>query len=124
MTVAKLKKQADKVFSQYIRQRDSNKEGYGRCITCDKLCHWKEAQAGHFVSRRVNKLRFDEENVNLQCVGCNMFKAGEQYLYGINIDKKYGDGTAEKLMNQRHLTHKFTVSELEEIINYCRGEHE
>jgi 5-methylcytosine-specific restriction endonuclease McrA len=113
--VATLKKKADKYFSLYVRHRDST-DGMAECITCGTKKPIKQMQAGHFVSRRVNALRFDEENVNAQCTGCNMFKAGEQYLYAKALDLKYGDGKAEELMNRRHETHKFTIQELEEII--------
>lgn len=113
--VATLKKKADKYFSLYVRHRDST-DGMAECITCGTSKPIKQMQAGHFVSRRVNALRFDEENVNAQCTGCNMFKAGEQYLYAKALDLKYGDGKAEELMSRRHETHKFTIQELEEII--------
>lgn len=116
-SVAQLKKEADRVHSIYVRLRDSNDEGVGECITCNISVHWKKAHCGHFVSRKVNLLRFDEENTNLQCVGCNLFKSGEQYLYSKALDMKYGDDTAEKLHNQRFATHKFTKEELEEIIH-------
>ena len=74
-------------------------------------------QAGHFVKRSVNQLRYDEENVNAQCPGCNIWKYGEQYAYAKALDLKYGTGTAERLMEQRFTTHKFTITELEEIIH-------
>jgi hypothetical protein len=45
-----------------------------------------------------------------------MFKGGEQYEYARQLDLKYGDGTAEKLHNQRHINHKLTITELEQII--------
>lgn len=115
-TVAKLKKEADAWFSKYIRVRDSDSDGYGECITCGTRKFWKEAQNGHFVRRSVNALRYDELNCNLQCVGCNMFKAGELYLYGKALDMKYGDGTADALQARRFETHKLTIPELEQII--------
>lgn len=114
--VASLKKKADKFFSLYVRYRDSDQDGLVQCITCSVRKPVKEMQAGHFVSRTKGVLRYDEQNVNGQCVGCNMFKQGEQFIYGKNIDKKYGDGTAEALMARRFESHKFTVPELEEII--------
>lgn len=126
-TVATLKKNADKYFSQYVRYRDGEfKRGdwLVECITCGIEKPLKEMQAGHFVSRRVNELRFEEMNVNAQCIGCNMFKQGEQYLYSKNLDAKYGDGTADALMAKRHLTHKFTVTELEEIIQDAKTQIE
>ena len=122
-SIAQLKKDADKWFSKYVRYRDSiyrDGERYADCITCGVEKNIKQLQAGHFVSRRVNKLRFEETNVNAQCTGCNMFKQGEQYLYAKAIDIKYGDGVADELMSQRHHTHKFTVAELEEIIDDCK----
>jgi len=118
--VAQLRQEADKWFSKYVRYRDSiyrDGERYADCITCGVEKNIKQLQAGHFVSRRVNKLRFEETNVNAQCTGCNMFKQGEQYLYAKALDYKYGEGTAENLMSQRHLTHKFTNDELQQIID-------
>ena len=119
-TIAKLKKLADAEFSKYIRQRDSDRYGMSSCITCGTKRPWKEMQNGHFVSRRVNLLRYDEENCNAQCVGCNMFKHGDLFTYAQNLDLKYGDGTAKKLHYQRFTTHKFTSGELLAIIEECK----
>lgn len=116
-TISQLKKEADKYHSIYVRMRDADRNGIADCITCGARKHWKELQCGHFVTRAVNLLRWDEENTNAQCVGCNMFKSGEQYLYSKALDLKYGDGTAERLHNQRFETHKLTRQELEEIIH-------
>lgn len=77
-------------------------------------------QCGHFVSRTCNLLRYDEENTNAQCPGCNIWKSGEQYEYARQLDIKYGDGTAEKLHNQRHINHKLTITELEQIIKEAK----
>lgn len=115
--VAKLKKKADALFSKYIRLRDADNDGYVECISCGAKKFWKEAQNGHFVRRTVSLLRFDEENCNAQCVGCNMFKQGNQYAYAVNLDLKYGEGTAKKLHDQRFTTHKWTVPELEQVIH-------
>ena len=119
-TVSQLKKKADKAFSEYVRRRDSDRNGIGKCITCDKRGHWKTMQNGHFVKRSVSSLRYDDENNNLQCPACNVWKYGELYTYGKELDLKYGDGTAEKLHNRRFETHKFTIQELEEIIQEAK----
>lgn len=118
--VAQLKKDADKYFSLCVRYRDGEYkrgEWMVECITCHTEKPLKQMQAGHFVSRKVSSLRYDEENVNAQCPGCNVFKYGEQYLYSKEIDLKYGTGKADELMSRRHETHKFTIPELEEIIH-------
>ena len=114
-TVASLKKKADKVFSLYIRNRDSE-NGFAECITCGVQKPIGQMQAGHFVSRRVNTLRFDEINVNAQCYSCNVMKHGDIYQYAKALDLKYGDGTAEELHSRRFETHSFTIDELKKII--------
>lgn len=119
--IPKLKAEADKWFSQYIRYRDgryTHARGWEtECITCNRWLPLKQMQAGHFVTRAINDLRFDEENVNGQCLKCNVFGAGEQYKYSVAVDIKYGEGTATALMSRRSILHKFTRQELEEIIN-------
>lgn len=89
----------DKVFSEYIRLRDSNRQGLCFCITCNRPFHWKDGDAGHYVPRDRLATRFDERNVNAQCKYCNRFRSGEQYNHGVGIDKKYGLGTAQKLQD-------------------------
>ncbi len=87
----------DKVFSEYKRRIDANGGEYAKCITCDTVKHWKEGDAGHFVSRNHLSTRWNEKNVNFQCPACNRFRSGEQHLHGLAIDRKYGKGTAEQL---------------------------
>lgn len=119
--IPKLKAEADKYFSQYIRYRDgryTHARGWEtECITCNRWLPLKQMQAGHFVTRAVNDLRFDEQNVNGQCLKCNVFAAGEQYKYSVAVDLKYGEGTAIALMSRRNLLHKFMREELEQIIH-------
>ena len=114
-TVSTLKKKADKVFSIYIRHRDSQ-DGYCQCFTCGVWKPIAQMQAGHFVSRAVNKLRFDEINVHAQCYSCNVMKHGDLYTYAKKLDEFHGEGTADSLHAQRFSTHKFTIDELKRII--------
>lgn len=114
-TVASLKKKADKVFSLYVRKRDSE-NGYAECFTCGVQKTIPEMQAGHFVSRAVNKLRYDELNVHAQCYTCNVIKHGDLYTYAKRLDEYHGDGTADSLHAQRHESHRFTKEELLNII--------
>ena len=87
----------DRVFSEYVRLRDANDQGYSICITCWRWLPWKQGHAGHYVTRNYLSTRWNEKNVNFQCFICNCTKGGEQGLHGIAIDKKYGKGTAEEL---------------------------
>lgn len=108
-SVSKLKKKLDVVFSQYIRERDGD-----ICITCRES--GKTLQNGHFMSRRYNATRYDEENCNAQCYRCNVMFYGEQYKYAQELDLKYGDGTATKLQRLAHTPHPFTTTELQALI--------
>lgn len=116
-----LKKEADKFFSLYIRYRDgryTHTRGWEtQCMTCKKWRPMKQMHAGHFISRAISDLRFDEENVNGQCYVCNVMRYGEQYLYAQALDVKYGEGTAARLAARRTLLHKFKRAELEQIIS-------
>lgn len=116
-SVSSLKKHADRYFSLYIRTRDADEDGLVPCITCGIKKPIKEMQNGHFISRRVNILRYDEQNCNGQCIKCNMYGQGEQYLYSLALDEKYGKGTAESLVQRKNEYHKFTKYELTDIIN-------
>ena len=60
-------------------------------------------------------------NVAVQCVGCNMFKAGEQFLFGKYLDKKYGDGTSEELYIKSKEVVKFSNNELLEMIEHYKN---
>ena len=96
--ISKLKAKLDKVFSQYIRLRNTDDQGWGNCVTCSKALFWKQGDAGHFISRTYLNTRFEPLNVHLQCKGCNGYRAGEQYKHGLVIDHKYGEGMAIALL--------------------------
>ena len=119
-TVSSLKKKLDQVFSEYIRKRDcldtTGSFDYGVCCTCGVTYPYKKLQCGHFQSRKASLTRYHEKNTSAQCVGCNMFKAGEQYKFAQYIDKKYGDGTADLLQHLATETHQWKIFELEEMI--------
>lgn len=118
--VSQLTKELDKVFSLYIRQRDSDEDGYGRCVTCGKLGHYKTFDCGHFVSRSYKSVRWNEYNCALQCKRCNGYGAGEQYLFGKAIDKRWGVDTSAMLNEAKHQTYKADKLDLIEKINHYK----
>ena len=119
--ISKLKKELDKWFSLFIRLRGSDRLGMVECFTCGNIKYYKSGmQNGHFQSRSNLNTRFDEENCQPQCVGCNMFKQGEQYKFAINLDAKYGEGTAEELQIKSKQIVKFTRVDYEEKISYYK----
>jgi len=113
-------KQLDKVFSEYIRRRDIDLCGNSKCFTCGKVDDWRSLQCGHFQSRKHYATRWDEQNCQVQCSGCNVFRYGEQFKFGVNLDKKYGVGTAETLERMARFTIKFSNDELAEKIAHYK----
>lgn len=109
----------DRVFSKYIRTLHSE-NGLVECCTCGNKLPINKIQCGHFMSRRHYSTRWDEENVAAQCMKCNMFSQGEQFLFSKYIDKKYGEGYSEVLMYKSRETVKFSDFELESMIQEYR----
>lgn len=105
--VAKL----DAIFSEYIRRRYA-KDGIAICVTCGKTDHYKSLQAGHFISRKQYATRWDEDNVQVQCVACNVYRYGEQYKFGLYL----GSEKSQELLQKSRQTVKFLDYELQEMI--------
>lgn len=80
-----LKKDLDRIFSIYIRQKYSDDNGNVKCYTCSKTGHWKTLQNGHWIPRNNLSTRFSEENCRPQCVGCNMFNKGRPDVFAVNL---------------------------------------
>tara|TARA_Y100001972_G_scaffold35707_1_gene44089 strand:- start:96 stop:485 length:390 start_codon:yes stop_codon:yes gene_type:complete len=115
-TISKLKKKLDKIFSEFIRRRNADHLGRVKCFTCGVEKHWKEQQAGHFQSRSHHSTRWDDVNVQVQCVKCNMYRQGEQYKFGMYLDQRFGDGTAEELEHRANTIVKLNRVDYEEAI--------
>jgi hypothetical protein len=111
LTVQDYLKLAQQVFNKYIRLRDKG----NNCISCDKKA--LKENAGHMYSAGGHfNVRFDENNVHLQCEYCNTFLHGNLLKYRENLVKKIGYEAFEKLTVDSQLTRKFTVDELKQLI--------
>ena len=131
-TIPALTRKADKVFSEYVRRRDSNayitdNEGLsiraGNCCTCGRQIPTEgvgTGHCGHFIPRGCKLTRFHPQNAHLQCNYCNTYRDGEQYKHGVYIDKLYGEGVADELIALEALYkkdgYKFKRDELNGII--------
>jgi hypothetical protein len=114
-TLTKLKKDLDSIFSKFIRLRNANDYGWVKCVTCIKMDHWKKLQAGHFISRRHLSTRWDEDNVQVQCYGCNVMQQGRQFEFSKWLDDKYGAGKSDQLLQKSRELKKFDRYELERL---------
>ena len=118
--ISKLKKELDKWFSLYIRLKNSTDEGLVQCFTSGRVYHYKSIHAGHFMSRKHLSTRWCERNVQPQSAADNLFGQGEQFKFGINLDAKYGEGTAEELQLKARQIQKFSRVDYEEMISYYK----
>ena len=105
-TQAWLKKELDRVFSIYIRQKFSDSDGNNTCYTCGKAGTIKTMQNGHFVSRQYLATRWDENNCRIQCCGCNIFGKGKPLDFEERLKKDLGCEFVEVMKKKRHLSMK------------------
>lgn len=112
-------------FNTYIRLRDKEKN----CISCGR--EFKEKfDAGHyFPFRDFPSLRFDEDNVNGQCVYCNKHLRGNIHFYRDGLIKRIGLERVEALEKKakkeiedksKKMKYKLTIDEIKEKINYYK----
>jgi hypothetical protein len=106
-----LVKKLDSVFSIYIRRRYAVND-IAKCVTCGKEDNWKSLQCGHFMSRKHLSTRWNEDNCQVQCAGCNVFRYGEQYKFSLYL----GNNLSEQLHIQSKQIRKFDDVELQDMI--------
>jgi hypothetical protein len=109
-------KALDEVFSKYIRLRFADENGIVKCFTSGKIMHWKQSQAGHFISRRHLATRWDEVNVQVQSVAENVFNQGNAPAFAEKIKEVYGPEALEELHRKKSNKWKPSKFELELLI--------
>ena len=104
-------KLAQAVFNKFIRLRDQGLN----CISCDKPA--KKENAGHYFSSGGHgSVRFDEDNVHLQCEYCNTYLSGNLLNYQVGIERRIGGERLLQLHEKAHLTKRWSRDELESLI--------
>ena len=103
-------KQAQVSFNTFIRTRDKGLN----CISCNKPC--KKENAGHYYNANNHwSIRFNEDNVHLQCEHCNTHLSGNLIPYRDNLIKKIGLIKYYDIVKIANDTRHFTKDELKEI---------
>ena len=112
----KLKLRAWKLFSEWIRRRDADDDGYVSCVTCKKRAHWKEMQAGHFIAGRTLSLLFDPRNCHVQDYSCNVGRGGAYVEYFIYMENRYGREVIDELRKLKYQARKYGIGDYEMLI--------
>lgn len=113
-----------KIFSQYIRLRDSNENGYCTCFTCGAIRYWKNMDCGHGQGRQHMATKYAEQNNHAQCKLCNGPGEGKKDKYKIAMDKKYGPGTWDMMELKSRMKTKLGAFEFKTMEFYYKQEVE
>lgn len=115
VTPKKLKEKADKLFSEYIRQKYSL-NGLTSCYTCSTRLPWKEMQNGHFVSRVHLSTRWEEKNCRPQCMPCNIWRKGNYDEYSRNLVREMGPSILDDLNRLKNTIKQMRRADYELLI--------
>lgn len=122
LTIPILQKRLDKIFSEYIRLRDANDNGFCKCVTCGAMWRWQALHNGHYVNRQHIGARYDERNCHSQCPTCNIGLRGNLDKYKRAIIEKNGVKVLEELESAKRTMAKWTTADYQEKIDYYRIE--
>ncbi len=89
-------KEADRVFSLYVRNRGAT-FGYNHCYTCPVYLPVQELQAGHFIRRNYYNVRWHPVNVWPQCNTCNVVKGGNLVVYEAKLSGMFTSQVIDEL---------------------------
>ena len=104
-----LHKKAWKLQSEFIRRSER-----GFCFTCGSHGDWKDMQAGHYI--HGNRMDFVPLNIHCQCVRCNKWLHGNAGVYAERLIAEYGEKAVAQIREVSKHEHKFTIFELEGLI--------
>jgi 23S rRNA A1618 N6-methylase RlmF len=117
---SKLEKQADKIFSDYIKQRDRF-----RCVWCQRLFHKSDLECSHFVARQHHATRWAKENADAACHWCHEKmehrKSRGEYYYKWK-ENQIGEDALYELLRLRHTNYHVTSYDLRNLIKVYRDE--
>lgn len=111
---------ADKWFSRFIRLRDSDENGIGKCCTCGRIGEVKYMDNGHYIKRQHSRLRYSEINCNLQCKKCNAFEQGRDVNFRKYLVEKYGENSVLILEKSKYGYSKKGKMEIRIIADYYK----
>tara|TARA_R110000868_G_scaffold296267_1_gene556496 strand:- start:269 stop:820 length:552 start_codon:yes stop_codon:yes gene_type:complete len=117
MSRTELLKIAQVTFNTYIRLRDKHLP----CISCGSIADIQQ-HAGHYFSvGAYPALRFNEDNVNKQCVQCNNFLHGNLLDYDRALKVKIGLERYNQLYALKTSIFKPSAIEINDLIEVYKA---
>ena len=88
-----------------IRLRYQRSDGLWNCFTCGRLVDEpSKAQTGHFIPSSIGgaSLRYNLDNLRIQCYNCNINLGGYGAAYTIALKKEKGQKHIDKLFQLKN----------------------
>lgn len=121
-SLAVLIKEADEVFSEFVRVRDATAfSGLVYCFICDVAIPWRASQAMHYIGRSMMGTRYDEMNVRAGCENCNCRDAYHEQRFRVKLNEILTPEGYRHLHQKAQSTSKFMRHELIEMIGEYKG---
>lgn len=108
-------KEADLVFGEYIKLRDT-KNGVINCFICGKRVKRNEAEVMHFIPRSNMRTRYEEINAHAGDIDCNKFDDNHYLRYHERLLFTYGEDAVINLLALKYSQMKYVRSDLIEMI--------
>lgn len=122
ISISILQQRLDQVFSEYIRLKAANENGFCRCVTCGLPSRWNAIQNGHYISRGHIATRYDERNCHPQCLKCNVGLRGNLQKYKRYMIQTYGVKDLEDLESAGRSLVKWVVADYQDMLEHYRAE--
>lgn len=123
ISISKLMKEADRLFSLKVRQtrpydeyEDFVSVGLNRCYTCRRVFSIKKLHCGHYLSRFYKSARWDKDNCRPQCMMCNLWKRGDPITFRQNLIREIGEKRVKAVEAKRNEHIKLTREYLNTLI--------
>lgn len=116
-SLSKLIRLLDQKTSRELRMSQSDGFGFCTCFTCPTRKRWQEMQCGHYISRSCKGLRYEPDNLRVQCAACNIFKNGNLITFRENLVRELGEERVKDMEAQRFVVHKIPASWYEEQLS-------
>lgn len=85
-----------------------------RCVTCSHVAPAEQLQVGHWIGRSKLSVRFDVNNVSLQCQNCNYWHSGRPKEFEAILRRTHGDQAVDDLVAKSN--RRMEPGELETIV--------
>lgn len=114
----------DRVFSRFIRLRETDKNGNVMCFVTGRVLPWEKMQCGHYISRSHMATRFDEDNCHCQSPASNSLHEENIEPYKQALTLWGGISVVAYLEEMGRRVVKFSAQDLRDKIQYYEQELE